>query len=50
MLGASSDDDSCWAWDVCFNEVTPMTDELKQGLKEFGVQSNGSHSRRQRDS
>ena len=29
------DDDSCWAWDVCFNEVTPMTDELKQGLKEF---------------
>ena len=29
------DDDSCWAWDVCFNEVTPMTDELKQSLREY---------------
>lgn len=29
------DDNSCWAWDVCFNEVTPMPEELKQGLREY---------------
>jgi nitrite reductase/ring-hydroxylating ferredoxin subunit len=29
------DDNSCWAWDVCFNETTPMSDDLKAGLKEF---------------
>lgn len=29
------DDDSCWAWDVCFNETTPMSDELKEDMKEY---------------
>jgi phthalate 4,5-dioxygenase oxygenase subunit len=29
------DDGTCWAWDVCFNEVKPMSDELKEGLREY---------------
>ena len=29
------DDNTCWAWDVCFNETTPMPDELKAELREF---------------
>ncbi len=29
------DDGTCWAWDVCFNETTPMPDELKEELREF---------------
>ena len=29
------DDYTCWAWDVCFNELEPMSDELKQQLKEY---------------
>ena len=29
------DDHSCWAWDVCFNEITPMSDELKEELKAY---------------
>lgn len=29
------DDETCWAWDVCFNEVAPMSDELKEELREY---------------
>jgi hypothetical protein len=29
------DDGTCWAWDVCFNETKPMSDELKEQLKEY---------------
>ena len=29
------DDGTCWAWDVCFNETKPMSDELKEGLREY---------------
>ena len=29
------DDETCWAWDVCFNETTPMSDALKEELREY---------------